>query len=81
MAAARKKKIIRRKSSNAVCFFCDQDKTPDYKEYKVLARFVSDRAKIVGNVYSGVCSKHQRRLTKAIKRARHLGLLPFSSSM
>jgi small subunit ribosomal protein S18 len=78
MAAA--KKITRRKKG-AVCYFCDQKKTPDYKDSKTLSRFVSDRAKIIGSVYSGVCSKHQRHLTKAIKRARHLGLLPTTASL
>lgn len=60
------------------CYFCVGKKEPDYKEYKNLEKFVTERAKIVGTRRSGVCSKHQRRLTVAIKRARHLGLLPFS---
>ncbi len=42
-----------------------------------MRRFVSDRGKIVSRGRSGVCAKHQRRLAQAIKRARHLGLIPF----
>lgn len=60
------------------CPFCMSRKTPSYKEHKELGRFLSDRAKIVGKDRSGVCTRHQRRLTVAVKRARHLGLLPYS---
>jgi len=63
------------------CIFCKSDKEPDYKDYRGLAKYLSDRAKIVGRDRSGICSKHQRRLTLAIKRARHLGLLPFTPSL
>ncbi len=59
------------------CFFCQNKVTPDYKEYEVLTKFVSDRGKILGRDKSGACAKHQRALAQAIKRARHLALLPF----
>ena len=81
---ARKQKPQRKKQfrpENLTCFFCDAKKNPDYKDYVPLAKFVSDRAKIVGKKRSGVCSRHQRKLTVEIKRARHLGLLPFSPSL
>lgn len=62
-----------------VCPFCvSKDKFPDYKEYKKLENYLTDRARIVSSERSGVCSKHQRMLTTQIKRARHLGLLPFA---
>lgn len=64
-----------------VCFFCEKNSVPDYKNYKDLRQFLSDRAKILGKNRTGVCSKHQRKLGAAIKRARHLGLLPFSPSI
>lgn len=60
------------------CDFCKAKKEPDYKDYKALAGYVTDRAKILGKRRTGICSKHQRRLSVAIKRARHLGLLPFT---
>lgn len=60
-----------------VCFF-DQSKTePTYTNTAVLRRFVTDRAKIVARAKSNLCSKHQRELTRQIKYARHLALLPF----
>jgi len=71
----------RRPKVVADCVFCKSDKEPDYKEYKELRRFVSERSKIIGKEFTGICSKHQRRLSKAIKRARQLGLLPFRSSV
>jgi small subunit ribosomal protein S18 len=61
-----------------VCTFCvEHAKTIDYKEVDRLRRFVSDRAKIEPTRKTGVCAKHQRLLSTAIKRARHLALLPF----
>jgi small subunit ribosomal protein S18 len=59
------------------CYFCNNDKTPNYKDYEKLSNFISDRAKIIARVYTGVCSRHQRELGAAVKRARHLGLLPY----
>ena len=61
-----------------VCSFCvEHVKHIDYKDYERLRRYVSDRAKIEPRRKSGVCAKHQRALSTAIKRARHLALLPF----
>lgn len=74
-----KKKIIRRKKKALHCPFCKAERNPDYKEYKTLSKFVTDRSKIIGESRTGLCAKHQRRLSIAIKRARHLGLLPFVS--
>jgi small subunit ribosomal protein S18 len=51
----------------------------DYKDDKRLGRFVTDRGKIVPRRVSGTCAKHQKQLTTAIKRARVLALLPFTS--
>ena len=64
-----------------VCGFCvDRVKLIDYKEVAKLRRYISDRSKIEPRRKSGVCAKHQRRLSTAIKRARHLALLPFTST-
>lgn len=59
------------------CPFCKTKTSPDYKNTEILLKHVSDRAKILGKARTGICAKHQRRLTVAVKRARHLALLPF----
>ena len=60
------------------CPFCvDRVRLIDYKDVGRLRRFLSDRAKIEPRRKTGVCASHQRRLAEAIKRARHLALLPF----
>lgn len=63
------------------CPFCKTKTSPDYKEPETLAKYVSDRAKLLGKDHTGLCAKHQRRLSVAIKRARHLALLPFVPSI
>lgn len=63
-----------------VCYFCvDGVDYIDYKDLDTLSRYVSDRGKIRPSRQTGVCAKHQRLLAKAIKRARHMALLPFVS--
>lgn len=62
---------------NRSCFFCAKDKEIDYKDLKTLNRYITDRGKIVPRRITGNCSKHQREVTKAIKRARKLALLPY----
>ncbi|MFH1142270.1 MAG: 30S ribosomal protein S18 [Candidatus Uhrbacteria bacterium] len=60
------------------CFFCVNDiEHIDYKDTGLLRRFISSYAKIVSRKRSGVCDWHQRRLSKAIKQARIMALLPF----
>jgi small subunit ribosomal protein S18 len=51
----------------------------DYKDFNFLRRFVSDRGRIESRRKSGSCAKHQRALAQAIKRARHLALLPYTT--
>jgi small subunit ribosomal protein S18 len=63
------------------CPFCKGKVEPDYKDVENISKFVSDRSKIIGKDRSGVCAKHQKRLSIAIKRARHLGFLPFSGGL
>lgn len=62
------------------CFFCKEKKEPDYRDIQGLEKFITDRKKILGRSRTGICAKHQRSLSRAIKRARHLALLPFSAS-
>jgi small subunit ribosomal protein S18 len=60
------------------CYFCSQNlKQIDYKNIEVLRRFVSSQYKILPRRKTGVCSRHQRKLAQAIKRARFMALLPF----
>ena len=69
-----------RRGRKKVCSFCaEKVENIDYKDVNKLKRYVSERAKIVPRRMTGVCSKHQRRLTVAIKRARHLALMPYVS--
>ena len=69
-----------RKGRKKVCGFCvDKVESIDYKDVARLRRYISERAKILPRRVTGTCARHQRELTVAIKRARHLALLPFSS--
>ena len=62
-----------------VCPFCvDKNKTIDYKNVEMLRSLVSDRGKIRPRRQTGMCAWHQRHVSVAIKRARHMALLPFS---
>lgn len=61
-----------------VCAFCiDKADIIDFKDIPKLRRFMSERAKIVPRRVTGTCARHQRELTIAIKRARHIALLPY----
>ena len=74
----RKKGGIRRRKK--VCVFCaEKVENIDYKDVARLRKFVSERSKILPRRVTGTCAKHQRELTDAIKRARHVALLPFIS--
>ena len=65
-----------------VCQFCtEKNTTIDYKQAEALRRFISEDGKIRPRRQTGTCAKHQRELTIAIKRARHLALLPFTSEV
>jgi small subunit ribosomal protein S18 len=63
-----------------VCAFCvDKAESIDFKEAGRLRRYISDRGKIEPRRKTGTCARHQRMLTIALKRARHLALLPFTA--
>ena len=69
-----------RKAKRKVCIFCaDKVAEIDYKDTFKLRKFISEKSKIVPRRISGNCAKHQREVTEAIKRARHIALLPFTS--
>ena len=63
-----------------VCSFCvDKAESIDYKEVAKLRKYVTERGKILPRRISGNCAVHQRQLTAAVKRARQIALLPFTS--
>jgi small subunit ribosomal protein S18 len=65
-----------------ICRFCEAKVNQiDYKDERRLQRFMTERGKIVPRRISGACARHQRQLTTAIKRARHLALLPFTTEI
>lgn len=68
-----------RRPKRRICSFC-VDKIPqvDYKEAQKLKRFTTERGKLLPRRITGNCARHQRQLTVAVKRARHLALLPFT---
>ena len=69
-----------RRPRKKVCSFCvDKVESIDYKETAKLKRFVTERGKILPRRISGNCAIHQRQLTSAIKRARQIALLPYTS--
>lgn len=59
------------------CPFCGNDTEPSYKDLESIRRYISERGKILAHTRTGICSKHQRHVTREIKRARHLALVPF----
>ncbi|MBO6155700.1 MAG: 30S ribosomal protein S18 [Lachnospiraceae bacterium] len=70
----RRRPMHRRKK---VCVFCGKDNVIDYKDTAKLKRYISERGKILPRRITGNCAKHQRALTVAIKRARHVALMPY----
>ena len=72
---------IKRRVRKRVCPFHANGTEPYYRDVDVLSQFISERKKIFPAIYTGVCAKHQRRLARVIKQARHLALLPFTSKV
>ena len=69
-----------RSSKRKVCAFCsDKAEFIDYKDIAKLRKYVTERGKILPRRISGTCAKHQRELTSAVKRARNIALLPFTT--
>lgn len=78
-AAGEERKPRRFGRRRRVCIMCaDHIKVVDYKNVGFLRRFVSDRGRIETRRKSSACAKHQRAVARAIKRARHLALLPYT---
>jgi small subunit ribosomal protein S18 len=63
-----------------ICQFCaDKNVSIDYKQFELLRRFVTEEGKIRPRRQTGTCARHQRELAMAIKRARHIALLPYTA--
>lgn len=69
----------KRRGKEKGCFYCKSKTIPSWKDYEKMGEFLSVRSRILGAQFSGVCAKHQRKLVKAIKQARHLALMPFTT--
>ncbi len=68
-----------RRPRKKVCTFCaEKIDTIDYKDVEKLKKYVSDKGKILPRRITGTCAKHQRKVTEAIQRARHIALLPYT---
>ncbi len=75
-----KQPVRMNRKKKKVCVFCaEKVENIDYKDVARLRKFTSERAKILPRRITGTCAKHQRELTEAIKRARHVALLHFIS--
>ena len=74
-----KRRPVRRRKK--VCVFCGKDNVIDYKDTNKLKRYISERGKILPRRITGTSLKYQRRVAQAVKRARHLALLPFVTDL
>lgn len=76
-APMRRRPNIRRRKK--VCIFCgEKSQEISYKDVATLKKYVSERGKILPRRITGTCAKHQRAITTAVKRARHIALMPYS---
>lgn len=64
-----------------VCQFCKSKQEPDYRKVDELRKFIRETGKITPRKINSCCAKHQRKLAKAVKRARHLALIPFCKTV
>ena len=71
------RKFAPRKRRRRPCVFCVEKRGIDYKDIEFVRRFVTDRGKIAPRRMTGCCAKHQRMVMREIKKARHIGLVPY----
>ena len=70
-----------RKIRKKVCSMCSNEEIVlDYKNYDQMKKFVNEKGKILPRRATGACAKHQREITQAVKRARHIAILPYSQN-
>lgn len=75
------KKPIRKKREipqELECYYCKLKTEPDYKDILKIRRFITDRGKLISKSRNGNCSKHQRKLTIEVKKARYLSFIPYT---
>ena len=71
---------LERRGKVKICKFCDnKDEDFNYKNERKFRNYITDRGKIIPRRMTGTCAKHQRKVTTAIKRARYMAILPFTS--
>ena len=73
-------RFIRLKGRGKDCFFCKSKTVPNWRDYEKLREYLSPRCRILSSQMTGVCMKHQRKLSQVIKEARELALLPYTAS-
>ncbi len=73
-------KFVKKLSRAKRCPLCEAGIVVDFKDVQLLRRHISERGKILGRARTGVCATHQRQLTRGVKRARYVALLPFVQS-
>lgn len=66
------------KNRNKTCYFTEVGKEPDYKDVLVLKRFLTDRQKVIHQAYTGLTAKNQRKLSREVKKARYMALIPYT---
>ena len=76
-APVRRRNTLHRRKK--VCVFCGKEKALEYKDVATLKKYVSERGKILPRRITGNCARHQRALTVAVKRARHVALMPYTA--
>ncbi|MFA6007431.1 MAG: 30S ribosomal protein S18 [Candidatus Shapirobacteria bacterium] len=72
-------KLIKLKGRGKDCAFCKGKIDPNWRDYEKLKEYLSPRCRILSAQASGVCMKHQRKLSQVIKEARELALLPYTT--
>ena len=77
MAKKQTRQLKKKITSPKACYFCTEKKEPTFADVASLQKCVTERGKIVARTRSGLCALHQRRVTTAVKHARHLALMPF----
>ncbi len=63
------------------CSYCKEGTNPSFKDVASMSKYMSERGRILGKDRTGVCAKHQRKLAREVKRARHMALLPFVAGL
>lgn len=74
-----KNRLIKLKGRGKDCAFCKSKTTPNWRDYEKLREYLSPRCRILSAQTTGICMKHQRNLSRVIKEARELALMPYTA--